>query len=47
MADGSWQEIAEECKKSLESHDGSLHTVCDGVKEEVSHINHVRAVGAR
>lgn len=35
MADGSWQTIAEECKKTLETHDQSLHVVCDGVREEV------------
>jgi len=35
MAEGSWQDIAAACRTTLEGHDGALHTVCDGVREEV------------
>merc|ERR1711934_879791 len=35
MAEGPWKEVAVACKKDIDSHSTTLHTVCDGIRDEV------------
>jgi len=35
MAEGPWKDVAVTCKEEIDTHSATLHSVCDGVREDV------------